>query len=233
MPRGLLDVLFVPHCVACDARLTGSGPFCVSCAGSLYELGPACPRCANPASGPVAVLCARCRATPPPFAAANAPYRYGGELAVALRRLKYERRPDIARALGPLLAPALRRAAAGADVAVPVPLHWRRTWARGFNQAAALLRHAGRDVPIAVDALCVRRRRATAAQSGLTARDRVANVAGAFLVTRRGAARLRGKRVLLVDDVMTTGATVAACARALLDGSAREVLVFCAARAEA
>ena len=233
MLRALLDVLFVPHCVACDARLSEPGSFCASCAGSLYELGPACPRCANPASGPVAVLCARCRAVPPPFAAAHAAYRYGGELAVALRRLKYERRPDIARALGRRLAPALGRAAAGADVAVPVPLHWRRMWARGFDQAAALLYHAGRDVPIAVDTRCVRRVRATAAQSGLTARRRTANVAGAFAMTRRGRVRLRDKRVLLVDDVMTTGATVAACARALLDGGAREVVVFCAARAEA
>lgn len=233
MWKPILELLFVPHCAACDVRVASDTPLCDSCAISLYETGPACPRCANPTSGPAAVLCARCRTAPPPFAAAHAAYRYGGELAVALRRLKYQGRVDVARSLAPLLAPALHQAAAGMDALVPMPLHWRRMWARGFNQTTALLAHAGRDLPIPVDTRSVRRVRATAAQSGLSARRRRDNVAGAFAVPPRRKPHLTGKRILLVDDVMTTGATMAACARALLDAGAREVVAFCVARAEA
>lgn len=229
----MLELLFVPHCASCDLRVASGMPLCDVCAISLYEIGPACPRCANPNSGPAAVLCARCRASPPPFAAAHAAYRYGGELAVALRRLKYQGRLEVARGLAPLLAPALHEAAAGMDAIVPMPLHWRRMWARGFNQTAALLAHAGQGLPIPVDTRSVRRIRATAAQSGLSAQRRRDNVSGAFAVPPRQRSHLAGKRILLVDDVMTTGATMAACARALLNAGAREVVAFCAARAEA
>lgn len=228
---GVLDQVFVPHCPACDAP--HSVGLCAPCAESLYELGPACPRCAEPMSGPVALLCRRCRRRPPPFARTLSPYRYGGELARALRRLKYERRPEIARALAPLIAPCLHQAAGLADMAVPVPLHWRRMMSRGFNQSCLLLRYASPGLRLCVDKLCLRRVRRTAPQSGLSMRDRTANMADAFAVPPRYRARVAGKRVLVVDDIMTTGATMAACARALLQGGAAEVIAFCAARAEA
>lgn len=230
----VLDLLFVPHCAACDVRVDPGAPLCEPCSASLYELGSACPRCAEPIEGPRSVVCARCLTRPPPFVAAHAPFRYGGELARALHRLKYDGRPDIARSLAPLVRPGLRRAVAesGAEVAVPVPLHWRRLSARGFNQAALLLRHAARGLGLEIDALSLRRVRATATQSSLRASERAGNVAGAFAVVRRRRSRLAGRRVLLVDDVMTTGATMAACARALVAAGAREVIAFCAARAE-
>ncbi|HWN72066.1 MAG TPA: double zinc ribbon domain-containing protein, partial [Haliangium sp.] len=107
MLRAILDLLFVPHCAACDVRVDPGTPLCAVCALSLYELGAACPRCAEPLEGPVSVLCRRCRVAPPPLASAHAPWRYGGELARALHRLKYERRAEIARALAPLVAPGL------------------------------------------------------------------------------------------------------------------------------
>jgi ComF family protein len=229
-----MDWLMVPGCPACDAP--GHPGLCPRCAESLYEVGPACPRCAEPIAGPVALLCRRCRVRPPPFARALSPYRYGGELAVALRRLKYARKPEIARALAPLLTPSLRHAAACADLAVPVPLHWRRMMQRGFNQAALLLdhahRHAGKDLGIPIDRRCLRRVRATAPQSGLSLRDRAANVSAAFAVPPRYRARVAGLRVLVVDDVMTTGATMSACARALLGSGATLVIALAVARAE-
>jgi ComF family protein len=222
----LADLIFVPHCPACDRRVAPGTPLCGPCATTLVELGPACPRCAEPHDRPSSHLCRRCCLKPPPLARIAAPYRYGGELAVALRRLKFDRRPDIGRSLAPLLSPALRAAATGCDLAVPIPLHRRRLAARGFNQAEVLLRHAlGDALPIA--RLVLRRRRATRPQSGLDARARATNLAGAF-----EALEVPGRRILLFDDVVTTGATMAEAARALLAAGASEVTGFCVARAE-
>jgi ComF family protein len=223
---GLANLVFVPHCPACDRRVPAGVPLCQACATTLVELGPACPRCAEPHEGPASVLCRRCCLRPPPLVRITAPYRYGGELAVALRRLKFDRRPDIGRALAPLLAPTLAAAAATCDLAVPIPLHRRRLAGRGFNQADVLLRHGLNDaLPIA--RLVLHRRRATRPQSGLDARARATNLAGAFTATD-----LANRRILLFDDIVTTGATMAEAARALLRAGAREVVGVCAARAE-
>ena len=226
----ILDLVYAPRCSACDA--TGMRGLCTRCSQSLYPIDAACPRCAAPIEGPLSLLCRRCRRRPPPFVAAVAPFRYGGELARALRRLKYRRRPDLARDLAPLCSPALAVLAPLVDLCVPVPLHWRRRSARGYNQAVELLRFAARGLPLTLDPLSLRRTRATAPQSGLSARERRRNVASAFAVVERRRHRLAGRRVLLFDDVMTTGATMTACARALRHAGAASVLAFCVARAE-
>lgn len=227
--RTVSDLLYAPRCSACDAP--GQRGLCAVCAVSLYPIDAACPRCAEPIAGPVSITCRRCRKRPPPFVAAVAPYRYGGQLARALRRLKYQRRPDLARDLAPLIAPAVHAVATLVEVAVPVPLYWRQRAARGFNQSAELLSWAGRGLAIGVDKLSLRRVRATAPQSGLDRRERAANVAQAFSVVPRREARIRGRRVLLFDDVMTTGATMAACTQALVAAGATEVIAMCVARA--
>jgi len=230
-----LSALYVPRCAACDRRVRPEQSLCDSCSISLEPLGAACPRCAEPLAGPASTVCARCLRTPPPFEAVVAPWRYGGELGAALRRMKLSRVPEIGRELAPLIAPFFTAVigAAAIDLIVPVPLHRARLARRGFNQAQVLAEETARfaAVDLDVDALSLRRVRATATQTGLSAAARAHNVARAFAVVPRRARRLAGRRILLVDDIATTGATLAACARVLLAAGAASVVGFVVARA--
>jgi len=230
----LLSILYVPSCAACDARVARGAPLCAPCAASLEPISAACPRCAEPLAGPVSLVCARCRRRPLPIDGIVSPWRYGGELGRALRRLKFERRPDLGRALAPLIAPFLAAAAtaAGVDLVVPVPLHWRRLVARGYNQADVLCRHAAAQLAVPCRPRLLRRRRATQPQTGLSARHRARNLDGAFAVPTRSIPLVTGRRVLLFDDVVTTGATLAAAARALRAAGAASVHGFAVARAD-
>jgi ComF family protein len=201
---GLLDVAFPPRCVACGELLHGAGEaFCFPCGETLV---PA------PAGAPAA-------------------WAYGGQLAVALERLKYGRQDWIARPLGRLwrgaVAAAARADLGAYDAVVPVPLHPARQARRGFNQAALLAAALAR--PVAARAL--RRVRDTRPQVGLSRADRAANVAGAFRATGAAAA-LAGRRVLVVDDVFTTGATLGECIAALRTAGAAAADVLALAVAE-
>ncbi len=225
------NIVYPPACAACDQLLGEADEgLCTTCQLSVVDLGAACPRCAEPLAGERLVTCARCRDAPPAFETLVARYRYGGQLAEALRMLKFDNRPDIARTLAPLISPMLHATAALCDVVVPVPLHPKRHLARGFNQAELLTRFCRPTATI--DTWSLRRDRATPAQSGLDARQRAANLAGAFSVRGWRRKRVRQRHILLVDDVVTTGATMNAAASALLAAGAAAVFGFCVARAE-
>jgi ComF family protein len=222
--HAMLDWVFAPQCAACGAPAT---TLCDACRASLVELGPACPRCAEP-TGERAMLCPRCARDPLPIDRVIAPWRFGGQLALAIRRLKFANHAHIARDLAPLWAPVLAAAVADRDAIVaPVPLHWRRRFVRGYDHAWLLARHACELVGIAAPLRALRRVRHGPAQSLLPAAERAGNVRDAFAAV----APVAGRAVVLTDDVMTTGATLAAAARALRRAGATSITALVVARA--
>ena len=153
---------------------------------------------------------------------------YGGALSLAIRRLKYEDCPFLARPLGQLLRGACRAASLKADVVVPAPLHPRRLAERGYNQSALLARHVAAEIGAPLYARALERTVDTPPQVDLSAEERRANVAAAFAVRQRAA--VYGRTVLLVDDVLTTGATFDACRNTLLAAGAQRVMGVVVAR---
>jgi predicted amidophosphoribosyltransferase len=232
----LLDLLWPQKCMACAALVVPPAAFCPVCDVSVLPVPAACPGCAMPLAD-AGGACPGCRERPQPFRQVRAALIYGGSVAQALVRLKHGNKPSGARPLARFVAPLLRWAQdEGAEAVLPVPLHPRRLRQRGFNQVVELLREASAlptpapdsvPLPLWVDTLV--RVTDTAPLGHEPPSVRRARVAGAFRVPRP--ARVRGRRLLLVDDVMTTGATLAESSRALLAAGAADVLVAALARA--
>ncbi len=222
--RSALDLLLPHRCVACAVPLPcPSPPFCELCWQSVLTLDRACPRCGLPDS-PGA--CPDCRRRPPPYAAAGAAVEYGGQAAAAVRLLKYGGRSYIGRPLASLMR-SLVPPLLPLDRVLPVPLHPARARSRGYNQAALLATPLARHLGLPVSHGSLARHRDTPVQASLDRERRLQNLRGAFTASP---ARVRGARLLLVDDVMTTGATAVACTEALLQAGAGEVKVVCLAR---
>ncbi len=230
-----LDFLLPPNCPSCGTDVAVQGTFCAACFASLtFITEPLCQSCGLPFAHAAGAgrdrICAGCTLTPPPWRHARAAFLYDDASRRLILPLKYADRQDNAGVLATHMARAGRALLAQADLLVPVPLHRWRLFRRGFNQSAllaqALARHAGR--PACLDAL--RRTRRTRVLGALSAADRAAELAGALSIRPSRAHLVRGRRILLIDDVLTSGATAGACARTLLDAGATHIDVLVASR---
>ena len=214
----LLDLIYPPTCLNCEAPVATPNAICSSCFNNLRPItAPLCPVLGLPfavALGPDA-LSAEALADPPPFGRARSAVIYGDVAATLVSRLKYGDRPELARFCARLMAGAGHELWVPDAVLVPVPLHPARHRARRYNQSGELANALGRLTGVPVDAQLVRRSRMTRQQVGLSGSARQRNVAGAFTVHPDILVRARGKRVVLVDDVYTTGATLKALTRTL------------------
>lgn len=226
----VVDVALPRLCPACREPVSDAG-LCAHCWSRLSFISrPYCERLGIPFAfdGGPGLLSMEAIADPPAYSRARAAVRYDDVAKTLVQAFKYGDRLDLAPVMGRWMANAGRELLDGADALVPVPLHWRRQWARRFNQSALLaevIASAGK-LPVAYAAL--KRVKATPQQVGLSQAQRAVNVQGAFRVPGEGKAEVAGRRLILVDDVLTSGATVDTCARALLRAGAAnvDVLVF-------
>jgi ComF family protein len=229
--KALLDLFFPPLCIGCRRQMAEAG-FCATCWSKVTFLdGSACVCCGLPFGVALEgeMLCAACLTTPPAFDSARALLSYDEHSRTAILALKHADRLELVPGFARWLGRSGRATLEQCDLLVPVPLHRGRLWQRRYNQAAELARRLARDWNRPFDPLVLTRSRATPSQGAMTsAKARRRNVQRAFKVP--DASRVKGKRVLLLDDVLTTGATAEACARALKRAGASEVHVLALAR---
>lgn len=225
----LARVLFPPVCPGCRRHVREPGTLCASCWPEVRFIEP--PYCSvlgtpfafevgEGAVSPAAI------AEPPPFARARAAVAYSGIARELVQNLKYRDRTDLAPWMARWMIRAGSELTGDANLVVPVPLHARRFFSRRFNQSAELARHVARLAGLRFEPAVIKRIRPTRQQVGLAANERAANMRGAFGVPGAAKPELAGERVLLVDDVFTTGATVSAVTRVLKRAGAREVDVL-------
>ncbi len=222
-----IGLVYPPTCIACGAATGQPHALCAACWSGLRLIErPFCERLGTPFSldlGVGSLISPGALAEPPVFGRARAVAVYDGTARDLVHRLKFNDRLDLGRTMARMMTAAGSALLDEADVIVPVPLHGLRLWRRRFNQAALLAREIGRQSGKPCDLRALARVRATRPQVGLTRRQRAENLQGAFRVSQAGRTRITGRRLLLIDDVATTGATGNAAARVLLRAGATSV----------
>jgi ComF family protein len=232
--RDALDFLYPPLCISCRSQVAEPGSLCSTCWQDVAFLdGPSCLCCGLPFDLDPGgeTLCASCLADPPSFDRARAVMRYDEKSRGPILAFKHGDRLDLVPGFARWLRRAGRLLLDDADVIVPIPLHARRLWTRRYNQAAELSRALGKLSGKPVDAMLLTRIHATPSQGAMpSAAARRRNMRGAFQVPASRKEDVANRTVLLIDDVLTTGATVNACARVLKRAGASKVHVLALAR---
>ena len=231
--RHALNLVFPPVCLACRKAIEADGALCAACWGQIgFIEKPYCDRLGTPFAqdlGAEGLISPEAMSNPPVYARARAVARFDDvPTRHIVHRLKYGDRMEMAKPMGAWMARAGAELLAQADLIVPVPLHRARLWSRRFNQSAALAQVISTCCGVPVDMQALARIKPTISQVGLTRSQRADNVQGAFRVSDEARLSLTDRNVVLVDDVLTSGATINAASRALLRGGARrvDVLVF-------
>ena len=236
--RGLRNLLYPPFCTVCALPTVAGTHLCVGCVAEAAQLrwgAPAlCRRCSRPFWGaaPLPEVCAECQHWSPAFDCVVAPCRFGGVVREVVHQLKYDGKRHLRHLVSDWMQEGLSDARLRdppAEVLVPVPLHWWKHRLRGFNQAEVLAAELSGNTGVRMIS-ALRRVRSTGTQTQLAREERRANVRGAFATRPECERQIQGRHVLLVDDVLTTGATLDACAGALLRGGAASVRALTAAR---
>ena len=234
LARPLLDVFFPPLCMSCRKRVSEPHALCASCWLAVpFIEGACCNKCGTPfeADPGGETVCGACHAKPHDFDRARALFKYDDASKALILGLKHGDRLDHLPGLGRWLTRAGDELLRSADIIVPVPLHRWRLWKRRYNQAALLAEQLSRQSGKPHRPLLLERTRHTPSQGEMpSAKARRRNVLSAFRVPSGVREQVRGKRILLIDDVFTTGATVNACARALKRAGAAQVDVLTASR---
>ncbi len=220
----ILDWLYPPNCGGCGKP---GSRWCEECSTSTTEiLPPICPICGNPHTNNN--ICPRCHVSPPHFTALRSYTAFNSHIREAIHRLKYGRDIGLGEILSRPMIKSLQKLNWALDIVAPVPLGLARFEERGYNQATLLARPIALAMSLPFSSRLLTRIRETRSQVGLSVTERRQNMANAF---RADSKSVRGKNILVVDDVATSGATFNACAEALLDGGASKVYGFSLARA--
>lgn len=228
------DLAMPPVCLSCQVRLVDHHALCPACWSTIeFIRPPLCDRLGVPLPFGVGerVVSAAAAANPPPYDRARAVGVYSGRLKTLVHDFKFRDRQDLRRLFVRLMLEVGTPFWADTDVIIPVPLHRARLLKRRFNQAALLAKAVSQQTGVPFAPRLLQRTRATAQQVGLTRLQRKDNVRGAFSVPAASAGELQNAHVVLIDDVITTGATASACARALRQAGARQVDVLALALA--
>ena len=216
------------RCLICGMASGQAVDLCSGCERELPQNQSCCPICALPIGAEIETLalCGQCQSNPPPFHSCLAPLRYEFPINLLINRFKHYGKFSAGALLAEFLLRNLNQQEELPELLIPVPLHWRRLWQRGFNQATWLANYLGRRLDIPVYHRALQRTRYTPQQQGQRRSQRLNNLKGAFHLK----GDVSGKTIALVDDVVTTGSTINELSRMLMSGGARRVNVWCLAR---